>query len=102
MINEITNLNAVPITEVKHPNYQEAKKIENAVDVKKALQHIIKSTKILNNKINIEYEEEMGKIIVKVIDDETGKVIRQIPQEEIIKLSKNIDKLTGLLMDKEI
>ena len=44
----------------------------------------------------------MEKMIVKVIDGETGKMIRQIPQEEIVRLSRNIDKLVGLLIDKEI
>lgn len=102
MINGSMNLNTVQITEVKSRNNQEVKKSENVVDVKKALQHIIKSAKIFNNKIYFEYKEEMGKMIVKVIDDNTGKMIRQIPNEEIVKLSQNIAKLTGLLMDKEI
>ncbi len=101
MINAIMGLRAAPITEVKNRNDQQDRKKED-VDVKKALENIISATKIFNNKISFEYEEEMKKMVVKVIDGETGKMIRQIPHEEIVRLSKYIDKLDGLLIDRYI
>jgi flagellar protein FlaG len=101
MISKIMDLRAVPNTEVKRRSYHEDRKNEN-IDVKKALEHIIRAAKIFNNNISFEYEEEIEKMVVKVTDGETGKMIRQIPQEEIVRLSRNIDKLVGLLIDKEI
>ncbi len=101
MINEVKGLSTLLIKEVNQSGYQEDRKHSN-VDIKKALEHIIRAIKLFNNKLVFEYEEEMEEMVVKVIDGDTGKMIRQIPNEEIVRLSKNIDKLDGLLIDKKI
>jgi flagellar protein FlaG len=35
--------------------------------------------------------------VVKVVDNDTKEVIRQIPSEEMLKIAKYIDEITGLL-----
>lgn len=47
-------------------------------------------------KIDPDYKE----LIVKVVDQETGQLIRQIPTEEVVKMSKAMDNLKGLLFAK--
>ncbi len=101
MINPINGLRVAPDTEVKRNINQSDRKSED-VSLKKALDHLIKAVKTLNNKIRFEYDEDMEKMVVKVIDGNSGKLIRQIPHEDIVNLSKNTDKLDGLLIDKEI
>jgi flagellar protein FlaG len=101
MINEVKGLRTLLIKEVDQRSYQSDRKNSN-VNIKQALEHMIRAIKQFNNKIIFDYEEEMEKMVVKVIDGETGKMIRQIPNEEIVRLSKNIDKLDGLLIDKKI
>lgn len=44
-------------------------------------------------KIDPDYKE----LIVKVVDQDTGKLIRQIPTVEVVKMSKAMDNLKGLL-----
>jgi flagellar protein FlaG len=36
-------------------------------------------------------------VVIKVVDQESGKVIRQFPSEEVVRMSKALDNLKGLL-----
>jgi flagellar protein FlaG len=38
---------------------------------------------------------------VRVVDTVTGEVIRQVPSEELLAISRSIDKLQGLLLRQE-
>lgn len=40
-------------------------------------------------------------IVVKVTDKESGELIRQIPSEDVVKLRKKLEELTGLLFDEK-
>ena len=54
----------------------------------------------LNIQLDFEIDKTLGKIIVKVINKETGKVIRQIPPEEMLKIAKRMEEMSGILIDK--
>jgi len=43
-------------------------------------------------------DDETGITVVKLIDTETQTVLRQIPTEEVMEISKALDKLQGLLV----
>lgn len=49
---------------------------------------------------NLEFslDEETGKTIVKVIDATTNELIRQIPSEEMLDISRALNRLLGLLV----
>jgi flagellar protein FlaG len=49
-------------------------------------------------KVDPDYKE----LIVKVVDQDTGKLIRQIPTEEVVKMSKAMDNLKGLLFAQSV
>lgn len=46
-------------------------------------------------------DKDTGKTVVKIVDSATDKVIRQIPSEELIAISKALDKLQGLLVKQQ-
>lgn len=46
-------------------------------------------------------DEESGETVIKVVDSSTDEVIRQIPSEEILAISKALDKLQGLLLQQQ-
>ncbi|MDD5177217.1 MAG: flagellar protein FlaG [Sterolibacterium sp.] len=46
-------------------------------------------------------DHDTGRTVVKVIDADTNEVIRQIPDEEILRLAKEIDRVQGLLLHKQ-
>lgn len=47
-------------------------------------------------------DELKGRLIVKLVNEDTNEVIRQIPSEEAIKISKNIDSMLGMILDNKI
>jgi flagellar protein FlaG len=40
-------------------------------------------------------------IVVKVTDKESGELIRQIPSEDVVKLRKQLEELSGILFDEK-
>ena len=46
-------------------------------------------------------DHDTGRTIVKVTDANTQEVIRQIPADEVLKLAKEIDRMQGLLFNKQ-
>ena len=43
-------------------------------------------------------DQDSGRVVVKVVDTDTQKVLRQIPSEEVLAISKALDKLQGLII----
>jgi flagellar protein FlaG len=46
-------------------------------------------------------DDDTGRTIVKIVDSQTDEVIRQMPSEEVLAISKAIDKLQGLLIKQQ-
>jgi len=46
-------------------------------------------------------DNDTGRTVVKVVDSSTDKVIRQIPSEEVLAISKALDKLQGVLIKQD-
>lgn len=65
--------------------------------IKKATNEVLAQ---LNIQLDFEIDKTLGKVIVKVINKETGKVIRQIPPEEMLKIAKRMEEMSGILIDK--
>ena len=62
-----------------------------------------------NRQLNFSVDEGSNKQVVKVTDSQSGDVIRQIPSEEILKLSERLQDLqtevgtaVGLLFNKQV
>ncbi len=48
--------------------------------------------------IEFSLDQESKRMVVKVVDTATQKVLRQIPNEEVVAMSKTLDKLQGLVI----
>lgn len=58
-----------------------------------------------NKNINIAFSTYGGKsekIAITVIEKKTGRVIREIPSEELQRLSIRMDELMGMILNEEI
>jgi flagellar protein FlaG len=44
-------------------------------------------------------DDDTGKMVVRIVDTATGDVIRQVPSEELLAISRSIDRLQGLLLN---
>ncbi len=47
-------------------------------------------------------DDASGKTVVTVLDTQTKEVIRQIPTEQVLALSENIESLKGILFSAEV
>ena len=49
--------------------------------------------------VRFERDTGSGRLVVKITDRETDEVIRQIPSEELLELSRQLEELRGNLVD---
>ena len=54
----------------------------------------------INIQLDFTLDKDLNRVVVKVINKETGKVIRQIPPEEMLKIAKRMEEMSGVLLDK--
>jgi flagellar protein FlaG len=84
-------------------------KTENAkVDVKPAVidkGELVTAVKKLNDlvapalqTVQFSLDEQSERMVVKVVDTASKQVLRQIPNEEVLAMSKTLDKLQGLMI----
>ena len=55
-----------------------------------------------NHRIRLSVNEEINQVIIKVVDARTDKVIKEIPAEEIQRMTAKIREMIGLLVDEQI
>jgi flagellar protein FlaG len=69
---------------------------QNLQDAVTMLNQQISSTK---RGLGFQIDEAVGGPVVTVRSSETGEVIRQIPNEVVVRLAHNIEKVKGLLLN---
>ncbi len=67
-------------------------------------QHVVRElnelVKLLHTSLQFSIDDKTKRIIVKVMDADTQKVIRQIPPEEMMRISARVQELMGVLIDE--
>lgn len=63
-------------------------------DVRKAIEPVAQN-------LLFSIDDDTGRTIVKIVDSQTDEVIRQMPSEEVLAISKAIDKLKGVLIQQK-
>lgn len=63
-----------------------------------AVDHLNDTAKLFNTQLQFTVDKATGRHVVKVTDSATNEVIRQIPSEDVLRLSKAIDDFKGLLV----
>lgn len=72
----------------------------DAKQVQQSLDDINKVMAGFSISVQFRIDPDYKDLIVKVVDQDTGKLIRQIPTEDVVKMSKAMDNLKGLLFAK--
>ena len=57
---------------------------------------------VMGHKLEFNVNEELNKVIVKVVNPSTNETIREIPSEEIQKIQVRMKHAIGLLFDEMI
>jgi flagellar protein FlaG len=80
---------------------EQAQRVPSAGELQKALEEVAKAVAPMAQSLQFSLDKDSGKTVVKVMDTDTNEVIRQIPSEEVLAISKAVDKLKGLLIKQE-
>ena len=70
--------------------------------VEKAVQKANELARSLSRKLSFSYDDRINKVIVRVMEGEGDKLVRQIPTEEMIRLSVRMDEIMGMLIDQDV
>jgi flagellar protein FlaG len=66
-----------------------------------ALEHAVSKVKEAfqqsGSHLQIEVDQDLNRVVVKILSGESGEVIRQIPPQEVIDLAKNFSGSKGAL-----
>jgi flagellar protein FlaG len=71
-------------------------------DLDRAVEVLEQTFRLFNKRLKIKVNDEIQRVVVKVIDANTDKVIKEIPPQELQKLIARIKETIGLLFDEKI
>ena len=60
------------------------------------------SDMVMGHKLQFNVNEQLGRVVVKVIDSSTNEIIREIPSEDVQKLQIRMKQAIGVLFDQTI
>lgn len=68
--------------------------------MKEAVDSTNEALKMNRTSIHMKYHEDVNRVSIKIVDDETEEVIKEIPPEESIDMLKKMLEVNGLLIDE--
>jgi flagellar protein FlaG len=86
-------------TEIKASGINEAAQPTREVVAKAAaqLQEFVSS---MGRNLNFSIDESTGYNVVRVVNPDTGELIRQLPSEELLKISRDFQRLNNVLVSQ--
>ncbi|MCC7549326.1 MAG: flagellar protein FlaG [Burkholderiales bacterium] len=95
---------AQPPARTQQSQVADAQQPSAAVDkeqVQRAAEAIDQKVSAIAPNLRFSVDDDTGKTVVRVVDMSTGETIRQVPSEEVLAISRSIDRLQGLLLNGE-
>ena len=74
------------------------KEVQDRVD--DVLAYLNNEMRMRSSQLKFSVDRQSNSTIIQVVRTDTGAVIRQIPSQELIDLSNNLEKLKGLIFDE--
>lgn len=71
------------------------------VEVQKVIREALKIEPLPDRELHIEFEIDLHRFVVKVMDKESGEIIRQIPMPEELAVAKNIRAQLGRMVREQ-
>lgn len=76
---------------------------QNLAQVKESVAQLQKLSDLtVGHKLQFNVNNELGEVIVKVVDPNTNQVIKEIPSEDVQNMQIRMKKVLGLLFDEMI
>jgi flagellar protein FlaG len=74
----------------------------SAGEVRRSVELVEQTFRLFNKMLRFSVNEEINRVVVKVLDANTDKLIKEIPPAEIQRLIARIKETIGLLFDEQI
>ena len=71
-------------------------------DIQNAADKINKSLNQMNTKIQVNIDNDTGKMVIHLVNSENGEVVRKIPSDSVLKLSARIAEYIGNWPENEV
>lgn len=89
--------------EESNPNNFEVK---NPTEGVANIEDLLNAVKELNDKlarqelkVNFSVDKDTGSFVVRVMDSKSGELVRQIPNEETLQFTRNVENGVGVIVD---
>lgn len=69
-------------------------------DLERYVQELRTVSRVFDKRLSFSFNEELDRMIVKVIDNETDRVIKELPPDELQRVHLRIREAIGLLLDE--
>lgn len=69
--------------------------------IKDAINKANNTLKAKRTRCEFSYHEEIQRVSIKVVDEDTEEVVREIPPEEALKMVEKMWELAGMLIDEK-
>ena len=73
----------------------------NVSDLEKIVAQAQESLKPIDSRIKLSVDEDLNRVVVKVLDSDSGEVIRQLPPEDILQVQRFLKEQSGLILEEE-
>ncbi|MGD9390495.1 MAG: flagellar protein FlaG, partial [Thioalkalispiraceae bacterium] len=93
-------LSASPVQQASE--VKESREARDKKELDEAVSNVRGFVQSIQRDLDFVVDEETGKDVIKVIDQQTNEIIRQFPAEAILSLAKNLQKVAGLLLKTEV
>ena len=74
----------------------------SASQLKQSLEDINKALAGFSISVQFQVDPDYKDLIVRIVDQDSGKLIRQMPTEDVVRMSKAMDNLKGLLFSQAV
>ena len=103
-VREVANTKAGVSTPPRSAPIKQTASAQSVLDGGVTRSELEESVRTANERLAARHQQvalgvESGTVIVTVTDAKSGQVVRQIPTEEALRITRNIDELTGILVD---
>lgn len=78
---------------------QESSEKTNKTELSNAVKQINEYAQNIKRDIEFSVDDDTGRTVIRVYDSNTEELIRQIPNEEVIELAKNLKSNNGLILN---
>jgi len=92
-----TDVTQAPQVELAGPETQE---VLGPGAIRSAVDNANTMMKRMNVGIEFSFDEEAGEMVIKVIDAETRDILRQFPSEEMMALSRAMERMQAALISQ--